>query len=544
MKKICNKILLTIIVFIGIILISNTSKAGELRLKNLDYKVQLNSDGTADVTENWRIYIEDTNTLFKTFEIDSSKYKEIIDVKVREIKGSGSIDFRKINVEKYHVDKNCFYALKNSKGKFEIAWGAHAEDVTKTYEITYKIVDAVKNYTDCSEFYWQFVSTESEIPASKVTGTIILPNSVSNKEDLKTWAHGPLNGNIKIDSNKQVSFEAIDFRANTMLEARVVTPNHIFANNINKVNTNKLQSILDQEQKWADEANRKREEIRKRQEMMETGIKIFFIVSNIIGVLLAIVIIKKIIKYHKELKEHPVLKPEMKLDYFRDIPDEEATPADAGFLYYFKSTGLQYNISKIISATMLDLCLKGYLSFEEVAGKKDQIKVTLKQKQTTELPEDEKAIYILLQEVANNETKSFTMKDFEKYAKNHSSSVLRRINRIEEQAKKSQEEKKNYDKVSINTYHNWVAKGVGYLFLGIFSVIFMQVLAIPAFIAAIYSFKVGSRYNQLTQKRSKRKRRVDGTKEIYVRVFINERKRSTRVSIMGKIFSICYCFWN
>ncbi len=243
MKKICNKILLTIIVFIGIILISNTSKAGELRLKNLDYKVQLNSDGTADVTENWRIYIEDTNTLFKTFEIDSSKYKEIIDVKVREIKGSGSIDFRKINVEKYHVDKNCFYALKNSKGKFEIAWGAHAEDVTKTYEITYKIVDAVKNYTDCSEFYWQFVSTESEIPTSKVTGTIILPNSVSNKEDLKTWAHGPLNGNIKIDSNKQVSFEAIDFRANTMLEARVVTPNYIFANNINKVNTNKLQSI-------------------------------------------------------------------------------------------------------------------------------------------------------------------------------------------------------------------------------------------------------------------------------------------------------------
>ena len=503
MKKICNKILLTIIVFIGIILISNTSKAGDLRLRSLDYKVQLNSDGTADVTENWRIYIEDTNTLFKTFEIDSSKYKEITDVKVEEIKSSGNVDFRRINVEKYHVDKNCFYALRNSKGRFEIAWGAHAEDVTKTYEISYKIVDAVKNYADCSEFYWQFVSTESEIPASKVTGTIILPYAVLNKEDLKTWAHGPLNGNIKIDSEKQVSFEVEDFKANTMLEARVVTPNHIFANNINKVNTNKLQSILDQEQKWADEANRKREEIRKRQEMMETAIKIFFIVSNIVGIFIAIIIIKKIIKYHKELKEHQILKPEMKLDYFRDIPDEEATPADAGFLYYFKSTGLQYNISKIISATMLDLCLKGYLSFEEVAGKKDQIKVTLKQKQTTELPEDEKTIYILLQEVANNETKSFTMKDFEKYAKNHSSSVLRRINRIEEQAKKSQEEKKNYDKVSINTYHNWVAKGVGYLFLGIFSVIFMQISAIPAFIATIYSFKVGSRYNQLTQKRNK-----------------------------------------
>lgn len=499
MKKICNRILLSIIVFISIILISNTSKAGELRLKNLDYKVQLNSDGTADVTENWRIYIEDTNTLFKTFEIDSSKYKEITDVKVKEIKSSGSTNFTRINTEKYHVDKNCFYALRNSKGQFEIAWGAHAEDVTKTYEISYKIIDAVKNYADCSEFYWQFVSTESEIPATHITGTIILPHAVLSKNDLRTWAHGPLNGNIKIDSEQQVSFEVQNFPANTMLEARIVTPNYIFANNKNKKNENKLESILEQEQQWADEANR----IRRQKEIINMAIKIFFIFLNIIGVLIAFVIIKKIIKYHKELKEHPVLQPEMKLDYFRDIPDENATPADASFLYYFKNSSLQCNISKIISATMLDLCLKGYLSFEEVAGKKDQIKITLKQKQTKELPEDEKAIYILLQEVANNETKSFTMKEFEKYARNHSSSVLRRINRIEEQAKKSQEEKKNYDKVSINTYNIWIAKGIGYLILSIFTIVIMQTLVIPAFIASIYSFKVGSRYNQLTQKRSK-----------------------------------------
>lgn len=503
MKKVYNRILLSVIVFIGIILISNTSKAGELRLKNLDYKVQLNSDGTADVTENWRIYIEDTNTLFKTFEIDSSKYKEITNVKVKEIKSSGNVDFTKINVEKYHVDKNCFYALRNSKGKFEIAWGVHAEDVTRTYEISYKIVDAVKNYADCSEFYWQFVSTESEIPASHVTGTIILPYNVSNKEDLKTWAHGPLNGNIKIDSEKQVSFEVEDFSANTMLEARVVTPNYIFANNQNKKNENKLESILSQEQKWADEANRKRETLRKRQEMIETAIKIFFIVSNIIGVFLTVVIIKKIIKYHKELKEHPVLQPEMKLEYFRDIPDEKSTPANAGFLYYFKSTGLQYNMSKVISATMLDLCLKGYLSFEEVVGKKDQIRVTLKQKDISSLTKDEQTIYELLEKVANNETKSFTMKEFEKYARNHSSSVLSKINKIEEQVKKQQEEKKNYDKQAIKTYNNWMVKGVGYLFLSIFSLIFMQILAIPSFIATIYSFNVGSRYNQLTQKRSK-----------------------------------------
>lgn len=249
MKSKVQKLLLLIGIFISVLLISNISNASGLRLKKLNYDVELNADGSADVTETWNISIEDTNTLFKTFEVDKTKYKEITDVTVSEIKSNGTIvNFDKINQYKYHVDKNCYYAMMYN-GKFEIAWGAHAEDTTRTYKISYKIVDGVKNYNDCSEFYWQFISIESEIPANKVTGTIKLPSSVSNKEDLKVWAHGPLNGNIEIKSNNEVYFEVEDLKSNTMLEARVVTPTNIFDKNINISNTNKLNSILSQEQK-------------------------------------------------------------------------------------------------------------------------------------------------------------------------------------------------------------------------------------------------------------------------------------------------------
>lgn len=516
MKKTRYKIVMVMVVFFSILIISNRSNAGDLRLKNLDYNVQLKEDGTADITETWKIYIEDTNTLFKTFEIDASKYKEITNVSVKEVKSTENVNFTKIYQEKYHVDKNCFYALKNSKGQFEIAWGAHAEDVTKTYQISYTVIDAVKNYADCSEFYWQFISRDSEIPATKVTGTITLPNEVSNLKDLKTWAHGPLNGNIQITSNNTVKFEVESLAQNTMLEARVVTPTNLFVSNQNVSNQNKLESILTQEQRWADEANRQREEIRARQEMMKKMMTIAFIVLNGIGFVLAIVIIKKIVNYHQELKKHPVLKPQMKMEYFREMPDETATPAQAGFLYYFKGTGLQYNMSKVISATMLDLCLKGYVSFEPVEGKKDQIRVTLKEKETSGLTEDENIVYELLERVANPETKSFTMKEFEKYAKNHSSTVLTKMTKIEAEAKALQEQKENYDRNWIETYQKWAVKGVGYLFLTIISGIFMQILVIPAFIATIYSFKVGARYNQLTQKRNRRKRTMDGIKAIYV----------------------------
>ena len=464
MKKVLNKMIIAILVFCAIIIISNISNAsGGLRLRNLDYDVTLNSDGSANVVETWRISIEDTNTLFKTFEIDSSKYKEITDVKVQEVKSSGNVDFRKINQYKYHVDKNCYYALVY-KGKFEIAWGVHAEDVTRTYKISYKIIDAVKNYNDCSEFYWQFVSTDSEIPANKVTGTIKLPNIVENLEDLRVWAHGPLNGNVKKDSNDTVSFEVEGLEENTMLEARIVTPRLVFGINNNTSNEYKVQSILEQEQEWADKANRRREEIRLRQEN------------------------------------------------YRDIEGNE-TPAEAAFIYYFKNTGIQYNMSKVISATMLDLCMKKHIEFEIVPNKKNQIKVILKKDFPEGLARDERLIYELLQKVASKETNSFTMKDFEKYASRHSSSVLGTFSKIEKIAKDLQEENGNYSKESVAKSNSWSTKGVGYVFLAILSVISMWLLIIPAIVAAVYSFKIASRYNTLTQKGVNRKEELQGLKK-------------------------------
>lgn len=512
MKKTLNKIIIAILAFCSIIIISNISNAsGGLRLKDLNYDVTLNEDGTADVTETWKISIEDTNTLFKTFEIDSSKYKEITDVKVAEVKSSGNVDFKKINQYKYHVDKNCYYALVY-KGKFEIAWGAHAEDVTRTYKISYKIIDAVKNYNDCSEFYWQFISTDSEIPANKVTGTIRIPNAVENVEELRVWAHGPLNGNIKKDSADTVSFEVEDLEENTMLEARVVTPKLIFVRNNNTSSQNKLQNILNQEQEWADEANRKREEIRLRQENVRKAMIIGCIIFNIIGLVLAVVIIKKLKNYHQKLQETPKIKPEQELEYYRDIDGNE-TPAEAAFIYYFKNTGMQYNMSKIVSATMLDLCMKKHIEFEVIPNKKNQIKVILKKDFPEGLVRDEKIIYELLQKVANKETNSFTMKEFEKYASRHSSSVLGTFSKIETVAKDLQEENGNYSKDMIAKSNAWSTKGVGYVFLSILSIISMWLAVIPSVIAAVYSFKIASRYNTLTQKGVNRKEELQGLKK-------------------------------
>ena len=259
-----KKYILSIIFIFALFLLWNTSVyAGDLELRNLNYEVTLNSDGSANVKELWDISIEDTNTLFKTFEIDKTKYSGITNVSLVETTNGANKSFTQIYQEKYHVDKDCFYALVNSKGQFEVAWGVNEDNkyARRSFEMSYTIIDAVKNYADCSEFYWQFISTKSAIPSRKITGTITLPTNVINNEDFRVWAHGPLNGNITKTSSNSCTFEIENLSSNTMLEARVVTPTYIFPNNTNTSSTSKLNSILSQEQKWAEEANQKRESI-------------------------------------------------------------------------------------------------------------------------------------------------------------------------------------------------------------------------------------------------------------------------------------------
>lgn len=500
-----------IIVFSFLIFLSNYSFAGTLNLTELDYNVVLNSDGTANITETWDIEIEDTNTLFKTFELDKTKYDEITDVCVTEITSNRYKKFSQIFTEKYHVDKDAFYALINSNNQFEIAWGVHEDDSydRRVFKISYTIIDAIKNYSDCSEFYWQFISTSSSIPADKVTGTITLPNNVQALEELKVWAHGPLNGNIYKTSSNSVSLEVNNLQANTMLEARIVTPTYIFSDNKNIYSVKKLDSILSEEQIWADEANSKREEIARTNKLIFYTIIIFLIITNIIGIFILKSFVKKIKKYRKILLEAPNIKPTNPNKYYRDIPNKNATPADAAFIHYFGNLGVEYNITKVISATLLDLCMKRYLSFELID--KNNIKIKLSRNMTGDfLPEDEKRIYKYLKDISDSY--EFTMKDFEKYSKKHTSEFTSLYTEIAKDAEKSQIENGNYNHEFIRNYQKYLGYGIGFLFLGIWGLPFIILATVPSIILCILSFKIGKKYNTLTQKGTDEKEAWEGLK--------------------------------
>lgn len=518
-----KKALITILLTLGIILLTNTISmaSSDFTLKSMNFDAKLNEDGSMDVIETWNIKVHSmTHTLFKTFEIDQEKYKEITNVSVLEVTDGNEFQFEEKNVEVNHVDKNCYYGLINKKGDYEIAWGINERRGDKTYQVKYKVVDAVKNYSDCSELYWQFIGKDFEVDIDKVTGTVTIPLNISSVP-IRAWAHGPLNGNIVIDSAIQASFEIEYLDSGNFLEVRLAMPKEAFLTNKNVIDENRLQTIINEETKWANEANEIRQRQIERRKQKELENQIITDVITIIIVIICIFLITRIIKYVRILKENPKMKPTQELEYFRDIPYEAESPAQAAYLYYYGKGNYNSNLPKIMSSTMLNLCMKNYISFElpQQGDKKDEVRVSIKESDK-ELTEDEKIVLELLGNV-NKKENSFTMKELNKYAKNYSTFFLNKLEKIEKKVKEYHEQKKNYDAQIYKKGEDWKLKAGGYVLLIIASVCtaVIELIAIPilslvlSIICIIMCNKIAKRFSGITQDGVDEKEKWEGLKK-------------------------------
>lgn len=511
-----KKITISVIFAFLLLLASQVYAASDFELERLDFEATLNSDGSMDVIETWQVHIDgETNTLFKTFEIDFSKYSEITNVKVFEIDNDDKKEFAQSYTWKNHVDTDCFHALEYD-GEFEIAWGVNKSSGNYVYSIEYTVKDIVNVYSDCAELYWQFIGEDFEEHIDEVTGTIYLPNKVELLDNLRVWGHGELNGEILREDEQTVKFNMSPFYSGTFLEIRVaILEPEMFAGAIKISNNDMLQNIIDEETAWAEEANARRERARR-------NVMILFWVATIGSCVIGVTFIPFIIKNFKKIKETQKIEPTQKLDYFREIPNEESSPSEVGFLYYYGKSSLSMVMPKVLSSTMLDLSLKKYIEFEvnDKLPKNEQVTVIIKEG-NKELKESERIIYDLFKTIAKEDGK-FNMKEFEKYAKKNNTTFLNKLNKIEKVVQKEQEEAKNYDKKMKEKHDNWIGIGVTVLTILTFVAFFVSIsisfipviiLTIPAVIYAMTCFTIAGKFNGLTQKGIDEQEKWEGLKK-------------------------------
>ena len=480
-KKI-KKIITTLIFLILFIILGNTkSNAGSLYLDNLNFDAKINQDGSMNVTETWDISISETNTLFKTFKTDNSKYSSITDVEVAEVTNNAEKKFSKIDSLMYHVTKDCYYGMKNDDGNFEIAWGVGLDDssATKTYKISYKVNDAIAKYQDYAELYWQFVGSDFEVSADKVTGTILLPQNASSKEDIKVWGHTEgLNGEIYATATNKIEFEVNNFRAGRYIEIRTLFPTAMITNSGRTYSRERLNEVIEKETVWANEANARRA---RAENAKKAGTVIFAIVVAIIDIWL----LRSSIKIRKEASKKTKIKPSQELEYFREMPRKNATPAQAVYVYNeVLSTVSTNQMGNIFSATLLDLCLKKYIGFEEnPSNKKNIIIKILKKEADDKLEKTEKVILQYIVGAAKG-AEEITIKDVEKYMKAHSSNLVELKDDIEKASVRELSQNAIYDENEATEKSNYNTKSV-LSFTFILVVIFVILGLLPAFLESM-----------------------------------------------------------
>ncbi len=470
-KKYLFEIIFSVFVIFILTSLHNKSFAS-LYLNNLDFDVKVNSDASIDVTEIWNIDIEETNTLFKTFKTDKTKYSSISNVAVTDITTSNEVAFSQINQLMYHVTKNCYYGMINKDGNFEIAWGVGLDNskATRKYMIQYKVEDAIAKYNDYSELYWQFVGNDFEIDSSKVTGKIRLPQKASNKDEIKVWGHTEdLNGEIYATTEDTIEFEINKYRSGRFIEIRSLFPTDMIYSSNRTYNKTILDNVIAEETKWAEEANAKRLKMQRKQKYASIGVSVLYCLLSLIN-------LKNTKKSFEKAKTVIPYKKTINVEYFREIPRSNSTPAQAVMILKKSLNMLAPNeIGPIFSATLLDLNLKKCIEFEVSPTDKKDIKIKILKRYKEDLETSEKLILDFIINLAK-EQDEITVKELRKYMKKEPTKISELKENIEESSANEIKNMKLYDEERAKEKLKYELKPVAFI---IFSVMLVIMTSIP-----------------------------------------------------------------
>ena len=212
------------------------------------------------------------------------------------------------------------YELSEYSSYVQVKLYSSHEDENAQFVISYKDTNLATRYDDIAELYWKFVSDGWDEESRNVTCTVHLPVPsgavVKAGDNVRAWGHGPLDANVSFSGN-DVLYKVPGVGTSEFAEARITFPAE-WLSEASSVGGSKLESILKEEQGWADEANARR----NRARVMVYGSSAAAVGIPIVAVVLSIISLLKYRRSHK---------PQFDDKYFRDVPSDDH-PAVLGAL--------------------------------------------------------------------------------------------------------------------------------------------------------------------------------------------------------------------
>ena len=391
-KKVSVKRSLFIFVLLLLLLPGNALAQRSFGFPSLYIEAEVLPDGSMLVTEQRTASFRGTYSGLYQW-IPTRHPIEITDISVTE----NGVSYR-YNPGTTYGPAGTYYTLEEPT-RLYVDWSFNATDETKVFTLQYRVKNVVQVHSDVAELYWQFVGDEWDVPVENVSVRLLLPPGAA-KEAIRAWGHGPLHGEVVIVDGREITWGISPLPQRTFLEGRVAFPPELVPQANIKTGEPALPTIIREETAWADQANR------QRSEAIWLWLLAGLIPVSSIGLAFFIWA-----RYGREFRAS------FDGDYYRELP-AEYTPAELGVLWRFGKPG-----PEDLTATILDLARKGYLSLEEYIPEKRGIfskktvdyRVTRLEKEGSLADHETKLLKLLFNGISAGGS-TITFSDIEKYA--------------------------------------------------------------------------------------------------------------------------------
>jgi len=444
----CFVVILLLAICLATCLSSCKLFASEIVIKDLEIKAEILEDGSVRFTEtskahfssqdtNWWNYyrVIDDETLIKKmsehggFKIDGDSFYvdgKKVDFVEEALDLSGS-DAKEVYTNKYRNQTVGYYFPRRDEGVEIGVIFPEFSSGTHTISYSYTVGGLITGAADTAVFYYQYLSEINEMDVEKMTVTVLFPQA---EEDLLSWLHvskGAVGVWKQSDDKKSATILLEDVSAGEYVESRMLLEKSHFTSFGKETNETSL-TIQNQEKNWYDAY------------MRETRLRLFVTILDYVLAVLA-VLFGVFILFRFKRKNKPIKFDNAPI-YYREIP-EGYTGGEVSPLYFYYSH--ENYIDESISATMLELVRLHYITITPDEKKKGAVITVLKRDEEDELRTHQKLVVEMLLKVGPIGT-PFTMKEFEKYGKNHPGTIMMLVDKYKAAILNKSERDKAYRK--------------------------------------------------------------------------------------------------
>ncbi len=466
-----KKYIIFTLIFILVLLPMNVFAEESLSISKWIVASELMENGDLQITEDLTFVFKDEfNGVFRDIVLEGTD--GISNIELFEIVDGMEVPYT-LNQNAKKGDRNVF-SSEEDNNSINLMIFSPSEDEEKTFRIKYTLLNVAVMHSDTGELYYKYLGDENKTPIDYFSVNLILPEF--NREDIKIFGHGPLNGTINFTDTDLIRLKVDDVPTRTYIEARILYPKD-YTPLSNNTGNKDLNELLDEEASYA-------KGIEERERRKETNKGIFNKISIALIALGAVVSAFLL----KLTKRNPDIYNSMD-----SLNPKDISPAELNIFIN------QYADSRGLLATIFDLARREYISIDEIeisnekkkkSRKKEEFLFTRKNLLDNSLLDHESYLLDWLFNTIGDGNSLSTI-DIEKYRTKKMMEFNKKQTEWIKLVKEQLDSRDYYDKKHKSTGLLSLILSIAIFIVGIISIVFGGLYGIGAILVSIILFIYG-----------------------------------------------------